>query len=327
MAITLTVTRKSTCGATFVRCARTLTARCSDGERQPEDAAAVRVRRRGAARAGGPAPPEYARAEPFPHVVIDNFLPDDVLRQVHDEWPDFETTEWTVYDNDRELEHVCSDLDRLGSATQGLLQAFNSSSFVRFVQVLTGITPLLVDPHFQAAGIFDVRPGGFLDLHTDFTECPHRFSESEWVPNFWDKYSGGAGLGGDARTRCCTSTPSGTRPTGARSSSGATSRSSRRSRSCRSGTAWWCSPLFPDAVHGHPTPVVDPPGGSRKCLSAYYYTKERPMREILDASTADVQQRRQGSHGRSTSFGAQRSAAPADRVPRCQEDQSRLKPG
>ena len=38
---------------------------------------------------------------------------------------------------------------------------------------------------------------------------------------------------------------------------------------------------LPDAVHGHPQPVVDPPQGSRRCLSMYYYSKERPLHELM----------------------------------------------
>jgi hypothetical protein len=39
--------------------------------------------------------------------------------------------------------------------------------------------------------------------------------------------------------------------------------------------------LHADAVDGHPQPVVDPPNGSRRCLSMYYYSKERPLRELM----------------------------------------------
>jgi 2-oxoglutarate-Fe(II)-dependent oxygenase superfamily protein len=38
----------------------------------------------------------------------------------------------------------------------------------------------------------------------------------------------------------------------------------------------------PSALHGHPRPVAaEAPGGSRKCLSTFYDTKDRPIREAL----------------------------------------------
>ena len=81
--------------------------------------------------------PAYASAAPFPHMVFDDFLPESLCDAVLDEWPSFESIEWTTYDNPQELKHVCSDLGRLGPVTGGLLNAFNGSSFVRFVQVLS----------------------------------------------------------------------------------------------------------------------------------------------------------------------------------------------
>jgi len=35
----------------------------------------------------------------------------------------------------------------------------------------------------------------------------------------------------------------------------------------------------PSAYHGHPNPVVAPPTGSRRAISAYYFTRGRPFRE------------------------------------------------
>ena len=223
---------------------------------------------------------EYAANQPFPHVVIDDFLPVDVLDRVLDEWPDFETTKWTTYDNPREVKHVCSDLTRLGPTTQGLLQAFNSSQFVRFVQVLTGIVPLLVDPHFQAAGVFDIQAGGFLDLHTDFTECPHRFEEGESIPGFWDRYAGGSGLARRVNALLYLNKD------WHEDNGGALELWSNKPFEKVQSVLPAFNRLvvfstLPDAVHGHPSPVVDPPDRSRKCLSAYYYTKERPIREVL----------------------------------------------
>jgi hypothetical protein len=223
---------------------------------------------------------EYQRRAPFPHVVIDDFLPEWACDAVLAEWPAFEDITWTTYSNEQELKHVCSDLDQLGSATRGLLAAFNSSQFVRFLQVLTGITPLLVDPHYRSSGIFDVPPGGFLDLHADFTQCPLLFPESETIPRYWDGYAGGSGVHRRVNALLYLN------------------RDWRREHG--GALEFWSNSPFeqvqsilpaynrlvvfttlPDAVHGHPQPVVEPPGGSRRCLSAYYYTKERPLRELV----------------------------------------------
>ncbi|BBX85797.1 hypothetical protein [Mycolicibacterium aubagnense] len=82
---------------------------------------------------------EFQTADPFPHVVIDNFLPPEALEPVLSEFPEPSDTEWQQYDNGREVKLALADSERMGPATRHLLAQFNSGPFVDFIERLTGI--------------------------------------------------------------------------------------------------------------------------------------------------------------------------------------------
>ncbi|MGH9025590.1 MAG: 2OG-Fe(II) oxygenase [Acidimicrobiia bacterium] len=213
---------------------------------------------------------EYRTAEPFPHVVIDGFLPETVASALLDEWPDFDAIHHKTFDDRHEFKHVCSDMTLVGARIRGLLAAFNGSQFVRFLERMTGIGPLVTDPHLAAAGLFEVPPGGRLDPHTDFTQgartrLARRINVLYYMNRGWrEEHGGQLELWCMNPLRCMHS----------------------------------IVPLFnrlvifntaPTALHGHPYPVAaEVPGGSRKCLSTYYFTKERPIREALSGRHAVV---------------------------------------
>ncbi|CAM5744538.1 hypothetical protein MAUB1S_02025 [Mycolicibacterium aubagnense] len=82
---------------------------------------------------------KFQTADPFPHIVIDNFLPPEVLEPVLREFPEPGDAEWQQYDNGREVKLALADSERMGPITRHLLAEFNSSPFVDFIERLTGI--------------------------------------------------------------------------------------------------------------------------------------------------------------------------------------------
>lgn len=110
----------------------------------------------------------YSAAEPFPHTVIDGLFPDDLLDLVVAEIPAV-GSEWKSYNTRNELKTVCSDVGAFGPAAECLGHALNSDPFLRFLEKLTRFEALLTDPSMHAGGYMRCEPGGFLDLHYDFT--------------------------------------------------------------------------------------------------------------------------------------------------------------
>ncbi len=195
----------------------------------------------------------YMTAAPFPHTVIDNLFAPEALDAVLEEFPSRDAVDWTVWDTKNELKFVCSDGRQLGPRTQAIMAELNSSMFVTFLEQLTSIYHLVPDPHFHAAGIFDVPQGGFLDIHADFSadarlRLDRRINVLVYLNHDWkDEYGGQLELW-----------------------------SKKPRRKVQS-----ISPVFNrtvifnttgQALHGHPQPIACPDGMSRKVLSAYYFT-------------------------------------------------------
>ncbi|NER51250.1 MAG: 2OG-Fe(II) oxygenase, partial [Symploca sp. SIO1A3] len=110
----------------------------------------------------------YSQAKPFPHIVIDNFLPEYVLDEILDEFPDPNKIEWKKFDAAAEKKLASTSELQMGEKTRFLLYQLNSSTFVTFLEKLTGIDGIIPDPHFQGGGLHQIERGGFLKLHADF---------------------------------------------------------------------------------------------------------------------------------------------------------------
>src|SRR5256885_16609177 len=72
----------------------------------------------------------YAAACPFPHIVVDDFLPPHVLDVVLAEFPKPGEVAWWVFDSDQERKLGSADDRVFGGATRHLLAEFNSGAFI-----------------------------------------------------------------------------------------------------------------------------------------------------------------------------------------------------
>src|SRR3954447_2835154 len=107
----------------------------------------------------------YASAQPFPHIVIDDFLPDGVLDAVLAEFPSPEQADWFAFDSAVERKLATKEDSSMGEATRHLLNELNSAPFVDFLERLTGIDGLVPDPHFEGGGLHQIERGGHLKVH------------------------------------------------------------------------------------------------------------------------------------------------------------------
>ena len=197
----------------------------------------------------------YANARPFPHAVIDGLFPEDLLDQVTAEIP-ASGKGWTSYNNRNELKTVCSDVSAFGPTAECLGHALNSDVFVRFLEKLSGFDALLMDPSLHASEYMKCEPGGFLDLHYDFTghtRLPLKrclnvlvYLNRDWQPEW----------GGQLELH------------------------SNDELSDPRHQEVLVEPLFnrtvifttEQALHGHRRPVACPAGRARLLFSAFYYT-------------------------------------------------------
>jgi len=198
---------------------------------------------------------EYRDAEPFPHVVVDDFLDAATLRRAAAEFPPV-ADDWTHYAHVNEQKFGQTVRGRFPPTLGAIVDALNSATFVSALTRLTGIEGLIADPGFEGGGLHQSERGGFLNVHADFTVHPHhrdwrrRINVLVYLNEDWqEEYGGHLELWDRAMERCV-----------------------RR-----------VLPVFnravifntdPDSFHGHPDPLTCPDGRTRKSIALYYFTQE-----------------------------------------------------
>lgn len=206
----------------------------------------------------------YAAGNPYPHIVMDDFLPPAVLEGVLAEFPKPKEAEWHAFDSATERKLATKDDSVMGPATRHLLAELNSSAFIDFLERLTGIDGLVPDPHFVGGGLHQIEPGGHLKVHADFnrhprTQLERRLNVLIYLNRDWkDEYGGAFELWSQDMSGCEEKV----------------------------------MPYFNRCVvfsttstsyHGHPEPLACPEGETRKSLALYYYSKDRPPDEKNEA--------------------------------------------
>ena len=205
----------------------------------------------------------YAAADPYPHTVMDDFLPEQVLDDVLAEFPDPKGADWFKFDSPTERKLGSNDDSIMGPATRRLFAELHSSAFVGFLERLTGIEGLIPDPHLEGGGLHQIEPGGHLKVHADFnrhprTDLERRLNVLIYLNRDWrDEYGGAFELWDEEMSapvrkvmpqfnRCVVFSTTST------------------------------------SYHGHPEPLTCPEDRTRKSLALFYYNKDRPAEERSD---------------------------------------------
>ncbi len=207
---------------------------------------------------------DFERAEPYPHTVIDNFLPADVAEQVLAEFS--RTGEgWNSYRHYNEDKLAMTKIERMGPVTQKVFADLQSKPFIALVGKLSGIKGLIADPDLDGAGMHEIKRGGFLNVHTDFlshTKNHHWSRQINLLIYFnkdWQKdWNGDLELWDDEMTHSVKS----------------------------------ITPILNRCVifhtreksfHGHPAKLTCPPDVSRKSIALYYF-RDEGTKQVLSST-------------------------------------------
>jgi Rps23 Pro-64 3,4-dihydroxylase Tpa1-like proline 4-hydroxylase len=202
----------------------------------------------------------YQENNPFPHIVIDNFLPRRIAEKLLKKFPLKESDIWLDW-KERDLVNQpkkqgighASRLIGSDSFVLDLLGEMNSFTIVNFLEQLTGIEKLLVDHTFLGGGLHQTLPGGKLNIHSDFTyhrnlDVYRRINLLLFLNKNWSPGYGGALELWDADMEKCVHT---IQP------------DFNRCVIFNTGA---------DSYHGHPAPLSCPDNITRKSIALYYYT-------------------------------------------------------
>ena len=195
----------------------------------------------------------YRAAKPFPHVVIDDFLPPEIVELCLAEFPGKRTQDDIQFDREQERYKSQFNPDTLTPRTRALFYSFNSKPFIRVLENITGIKGLVPDPYFLGAGFHEIGQGGHLSVHTDFNHhkpmnLERRINVLIYLNKDWkDAYGGQLEFWNADMSECQESV----------------------------------LPLFNRCVifnttdssfHGNPNPINHPGNVTRKSIALYYYT-------------------------------------------------------
>ena len=115
----------------------------------------------------------FAAADPFRHVVMDDFFESEFCGQILRDFPDFRDdvakNEMGGVGNKAVHEHV-RDLGPVFSRLDDYIQ---SREFLNVIETVSGIPGLKYDPYYVGGGTHENRSGQELDPHVDFNYHPH----------------------------------------------------------------------------------------------------------------------------------------------------------
>ncbi len=207
----------------------------------------------------------YCFAEPFPHIVIDNFLPLPFIEEIYNLFPTEKLADDKFYESDYSGLHKRQVLpESCEQKIRSIFHFFNSAPVLQFLEGLTTIDSLIGDPYFNGGGFHEIFRGGKLGVHADFriNEQLHlnrRINVLIYLNKNWDPDFGGNLELWD-----------------------------RGMKSKVDSVA----PLFnrcvifntdADSYHGHPVPLNTPNDITRKSIALYYYTASKKIYEDTPA--------------------------------------------
>jgi 2OG-Fe(II) oxygenase superfamily len=197
---------------------------------------------------------DYQQADPFPHIVMDGFLPEDLMQKVLTHFPaspiDSDVNFTIGYGGQFKRQVMPEDCD---SFSRELFHFFNSRPVLQFLEGLTGIDGLIPDPYFQGGGFHETSRGGMLGVHADFRvneqlHLQRRMNLLIYLNPVWDDaWFGQLELWDRSMKNCVAKV----------------------------------SPILnrcvifntdADTWHGHPDPLATPEGLKRRSMALYYYT-------------------------------------------------------
>ncbi len=206
---------------------------------------------------------DYLNANPFPSIILDDFFNVTFLNKVLEEFPDLSKIDSSQnYKNINEVKYTNNVYKNFPNTIKRLFDFMNSNFFLEFLQKITSIEEKLIsDKDLNGGGLHEIKTGGKLKVHTDFSRHPtldldRRINILIYLNKNWDKNYGGDLEFWNQDMSLCKKK---------------------------------ISPNFNKLVifstndfsnHGHPDPINCPDNLSRKSIALYYFSKGRPISDL-----------------------------------------------
>jgi Rps23 Pro-64 3,4-dihydroxylase Tpa1-like proline 4-hydroxylase len=201
---------------------------------------------------------EYKANQPYPHIYFDNFLPLDVAEAALRDFPEPKEVDWHSYKDVNQHKKLAFDaVERLPASIRDVLYFLNTRPMLKFLETLTGIQSVLPDPNYAGGGLHQIRPGGLLEVHADFSyhkglRLDRRINVLIYLNKDWKEEYGGHFELWDREVK----------------------RAEKKILPIFNRCAIFSTTSV--SFHGHPEPLACPPDRNRKSIATYYYSNGRP---------------------------------------------------
>jgi hypothetical protein len=214
---------------------------------------------------------QYRNAMPFPHIVMDDFLEPDVLREVLADFPSSGDKEFFDREQER-FKFQYQPHESSSGLVRNLFAELNSQAFLGFLEEMTGFDGLMSDPYFEGGGLHETKRGGHLGVHADFNihdrmKVERKLNLLVYLNEDWEDDYGGQLELWDKQMRACV---------------------------VRVKPVFGRAVIFNtalDSFHGHPDPLNCPPERSRRSIATYYYSAPEAGLAALPKRTTNFRAR------------------------------------
>jgi Rps23 Pro-64 3,4-dihydroxylase Tpa1-like proline 4-hydroxylase len=108
---------------------------------------------------------------PFKHIVIDNFLDDDVVKKLQDEFLDYDSPQWLTYNNPVEHKKTLNNWNAFPATTYSVFSELCSLNTTQWLSTLMGDT-IHADMGLHGGGWHIHNEHGILNPHLDYHRHP-----------------------------------------------------------------------------------------------------------------------------------------------------------
>jgi len=204
---------------------------------------------------------KFKNASPFPHLIIDNFLPVNEANLIANDFPKPNQINWHKSGSGANPDGLNFKGVKLQSSSESeypeniriLMHEFNSQGFLNFLKKLCGIGYIFGDPYYESCGLHSTGKGGRLMIHADVNRYPYPEIADQFLnviyyvtPNWEDEWGGKLELWDKKLTAC-------------------------KKAIAPKFNRLVIFETTKDSYHGHPHPLQTPNEKRRNSLAAYYY--------------------------------------------------------
>ena len=114
---------------------------------------------------------KWQNAKPYPHLIIDNFLPLEDAKAISKDFPNADSNFWYEYSNPLEVKKASSDWSKFPPSIYKTFLALLSPEVTNVLSHLTG-QQLTADVGLHGGGLHLHKAGGKLNTHLDYSIHP-----------------------------------------------------------------------------------------------------------------------------------------------------------